>query len=94
MFQRTTFRRFLVPVTLVALLLLTVVFGGLWHHHSTSSEATCSICHFVHQPMDQPLAGVRAPALAPLGVRIEPGEIVVAPLIEARRVPARAPPIV
>lgn len=89
------FRRYLVvPLALAGLLVLTTTFGAAWHHHDANSEHACPICHFNHQPIEEPLATYRLPVLAPVGTKA----IVLRPAAkiepDLRRVPARAPPAV
>ena len=81
-----------VPVALLALLVLSMTLGSVWHHHANSSESTCPICHLSHQPVDRPLASDRTPTLAAVGNRLEAREPDFAPALLADRVPARAPP--
>ena len=85
-------RYLVVPLVLAGLLIFTTTLGGAWHHHDSTSDRACPICHFAHQPIEKPLATYRQPVLAPVGTspvvarpsgKIEP---------ELRRVPARAPP--
>jgi hypothetical protein len=80
-----------VSVTLVAVLMLATL-GCVWHHHATSTDTNCSICHLNHQAMGHLVISDRAPALAPVGTRIDPREpaFVYGPVIS--RIPARAPP--
>jgi hypothetical protein len=87
-------RCLLVPVALIVLLVFVTTLGSVWHHHATSSEANCSICHLNHQPMERPLASDRSPALAQFGFRPEPSEPAFTPAPLAPRLPARAPPAV
>jgi hypothetical protein len=57
MHERRTSRLIAAPALLAALLLLAaVVLGGVWHSHSGTSNDTCQICHFNHQPVAQDLA--------------------------------------
>ena len=80
-----------VSVTLVAVLILATL-GCVWHHHATSTDTNCSICHLNHQAMGRLVISDRAPALALVGTRIDPREpaFVNGPVIS--RIPARAPP--
>jgi hypothetical protein len=86
-------RCLVVPVALLALLLVAMTLGSVWHHHDGSSDATCQICHLSHQPIERPLANDRAPVLALLGTAQEPQDTGLAPTPIVPRVPARAPPI-
>ena len=81
-----------VPVALLALLVLSMTLGSVWHHHAGSSESTCQICHLSHQPVDRPLATDRTPTLATVGNRLEVQEPDFVPALFTGRVPARAPP--
>ncbi len=57
-----------VPAVLAVLLLLVATFAAtLPHSHHGSSETTCQICHFSHQPADQHLALDRVAVPVPLG---------------------------
>lgn len=89
--KHRTIRTLVVPVALLALLVLTT-FGCVWHHHATSADTNCSICHLNHQAMERPIAVDRAPALALLGTHPDPlePEFVSGPAVP--RIPARAPP--
>ena len=81
------------PVVLLALLVLSMTIGSLWHHHAGSSEAACPICHLSHQSVEPPQTGDRTPALAVVEFYTEPHSV---PFVAAQvdeRVPARAPPI-
>lgn len=82
----------MVPVALLALLLVAMTLGSVWHHHAGSSDANCQICHLSHQPIERPLAVYRALTWAPVGPGPEPQDARVAPAPVVRRVPARAPP--
>ena len=89
--KHRTIRRLAVPVALLALLVLTTV-GCVWHHHASSADTNCSICHLNHQVIERPLAVDRTPALALLGAHPDPfePEFVSGPAVS--RIPARAPP--
>ncbi|MGB9242173.1 MAG: hypothetical protein WCC03_02390 [Candidatus Acidiferrales bacterium] len=78
-------------MTLVAVLTLATL-GCVWHHHASSTDTNCSICHLNHQAMGHPPASDRAPVLAAIGARFDPREpaFVYGPVIS--RIPARAPP--
>jgi hypothetical protein len=80
-----------VSVTLVAVLMLATL-GCVWHHHASSTDTNCSICHVNHQVMGHPLAQDRAPALTLVGTRLDPREpaFIYGPAVS--RIPARAPP--
>jgi hypothetical protein len=85
--------RYLVPVTLLALLLVGMTIGAACHHHDASCDSNCTICHLGHQPMDQPMAASHGPTLVLLAPTAEPRAVSLAPNPVFRRVPARAPPI-
>jgi hypothetical protein len=87
-------RYVLAPVVLVALIVLAMTLGSVWHNHANCSPTNCSICHLSHQVMERPLASDRTPALAQLGTRPDPSEPASAPARLAPRLPARAPPAV
>lgn len=91
--SRKPIRYLLVPTTLLALLVLTMTLGGVWHHHSTSSRSNCSICHLSHQPMERPLAGDRTPTLAAVEIEAQPFEPRFTPSPVIPRLAARAPPV-
>jgi len=80
-----------VSVTLVAVFVLATL-GCVWHHHASSTDTNCSICHLNHQAMGHPLLSDRAPALAVVGTRRDPREpaFIYGPVVH--RIPARAPP--
>ena len=80
------------PVALLALLLLSMTLGSVWHHHANSSEANCPICHLSHQPADRPIASDRTPTLAAVGPRFETQEPDFVLTRGSERIPARAPP--
>jgi hypothetical protein len=92
MVEKRAIRYVVVSVALLALLVVTVTLGGIWHHHSKVSDSNCSICHLNHQPMERPLASHRAPALATIGQMSDPQEPGFTPNPETPRLPARAPP--
>ena len=85
-------RYLILPVALLALLLVGMTTGSVWHHHTGSSESTCPICHLSHQPIDRPLATNEAPAFALVAPTPEPRLCALAPNPVITRVPARAPP--
>jgi hypothetical protein len=82
-----------VPVALLALLLIGMTMGSVWHHHVGSSESSCPICHLSHQPIDRPLATNPAPALALVTPAPELRDAGLEPSPVVPRLPARAPPI-
>ena len=86
-------RYLILPVALLALLLVGMTTGSVWHHHTGSSESTCPICHLSHQPIDRPLATKEAPSFALVAPTSEPRVCGLAPNPVITRVPARAPPI-
>jgi hypothetical protein len=79
-------------LALLSLLMLATALGGVWHHHGSSTDTNCSICHLNHQPVERPLASHREPALDLLGLHPDPPEFQLAPDPETLRLPARAPP--
>jgi hypothetical protein len=85
-------RAFVIPVALLMLLVFATTLGTFAHSHSGSSEANCSICHFNHQPIDQPLVADNEPSLAQVETRFEAETPAFPPLLVAPRLPARAPP--
>jgi hypothetical protein len=87
-------RLFIVSVALLAVLLVSVTLGSVWHHHTGSSEATCQICHLNHQPLVQWPDADRTPSLAQAGRTPDLPDSRFAPHIIVPRVPARAPPAV
>ncbi|MGH9683154.1 MAG: hypothetical protein ACRD4S_06040 [Candidatus Acidiferrales bacterium] len=91
--KRVTFRRLLVPLALVALLVLGTTLGSVYHHHATSSETNCCpICHLSHQSVERPVATNRTPVLAPLGRGPELQILGPAAILVIHPLPARAPP--
>jgi hypothetical protein len=89
--NKKAIRFVVVPVALLALLALATL-GCVWHHHASSSETNCSICHLNHQAMERPVASDRAPELSPMGTRPDPQEPVFVFGPAVLRIPARAPP--
>lgn len=85
--QKRTWR-VVVPLVLL-LLLLGVTLGAVWHHHADSASDTCSLCHLVIAPT---AAGLRAYALAPIGVGPLPHCINFIAQTAPTQIPARAPP--
>jgi hypothetical protein len=92
MLRGSHLRRLIVPLALVALLLVATTAATAWHHHSNSTDTSCSICHINHSPCDQPVTDNRVADLAPLGLQAEPPENDFSPAPSLRRIPARAPP--
>jgi hypothetical protein len=89
-----TSRYLVVPVALLALLLVGMTLGSVWHHHAGSSdESNCSICHLSHQPIDRPAPVNETPALALVEPALELADPGFAPTLVVQRVPARAPPV-
>jgi hypothetical protein len=78
-------------VTLVAVLMLATL-GCVWHHHATSTDTNCSICHLNHQALGHLVISDRAPALALVGTRLDPLEPAFIYGLVVPRIPARAPP--
>jgi hypothetical protein len=89
--DRKAIRYLAVSVTLVAVLMLATL-GCVWHHHATSTDTNCSICHLNHQAMGHLVISDRAPALALLGPRLDPREPAFIYGLVVPRIPARAPP--
>jgi len=85
-------RYVVVSLALLSLLMLATAMGGVFHHHASSSDTNCSICHFNHQPMDGPLASHREPSLNLIALRPDSPEPRLAPNPKPPRLPARAPP--
>jgi hypothetical protein len=90
---RSSIRRFVVPVTLLLILVVGMTLCNVSHHHAGSSDANCSICHLNHQPINQPLLSHSTTTLAQTGVNPDPQEPGFAPSPIEPRLPARAPPI-
>ena len=92
MAERNVIRNLVVTAALIALLLFGTTLGSIFHHHSSSTDTNCSICHFTHQAMERPNVAERGPALACVRPHFEPNEpdFVANPV--APRLPARAPP--
>jgi len=89
--NKKAFRYLAVPLTLVAVLMLATL-GCVWHHHATSTDTNCSICHLNHQAMGRMVISDRAPVLAVVGTRIDPHEPAFIYGLVVPRIPARAPP--
>jgi len=93
MLRQGSTRLWVLPVTLLALLLVGMtVTSVVWHHHDGAAESACPICHLSHQAIDTPAAANHAPTLALVAPTPEPGDAGLAPCPAVRRVPARAPP--
>ncbi len=77
---------------LLALLLVTVLAGGIWHNHQGNSEANCSVCHLSHQPMERPLTVNRTPCFGEVEgeLAVKEPRASIAPAI--RLTSPRAPP--
>jgi hypothetical protein len=92
MAERKVIRNLAVTAALIALLLFGTTLGSVFHHHSSSADTNCSICHLTHQVMERPTVTDRGPALASMDLHFEPTEpdFVASPV--APRLPARAPP--
>jgi hypothetical protein len=87
-------RYLVVPVALLALLLVGMTLGSVWHHHAGSAdESNCPICHLSHQPIDRPAPVDQAPARALVEPTLDPVDPGPSPTLVVRRVPARAPPL-
>jgi hypothetical protein len=84
-------RRALVAM-LAAWLLVAVTAGNICHHHTVHSEATCSICHFGHQPAQPRVASQRVAVMVIFDWGMIPDnlEMPVDPALP--RSPSRAPP--
>jgi hypothetical protein len=92
--HRKSIRYFFVPLAILALLFVTATFGGALHHHQNpTSENTCQICHFNHQPVERPPATSCAPVVAPVGALPELDGYEFSPSLLVRRLPSRAPPV-
>jgi hypothetical protein len=81
-----------VLVMLAVLLVAAPLLAGVFHHHANSSDNTCPVCHFSHQPMDRPVAEHRLPSFEV--VRDCPASVETR-VIAAQAVlplPSRAPP--
>jgi hypothetical protein len=89
--NKKAFRYLAVPLTLVAVLMLATL-GCVWRHHATATDTNRSICHLNHQAMGQMVVSDRAPVLAVVGTRVDPGEPAFIYGLVVRRIPARAPP--
>src|ERR1700722_13903993 len=88
-------RLLVVPVALLAILLVSMTLGSVWHHHTgPSDEATCQLCHLNHQPLAQWLGVDRTPSLAESRTTPDLPDNRFTPHIVLRRIPARAPPAV
>jgi hypothetical protein len=91
---RNSIRRLIVPVTLLLLLVVGMTLCNVSHHHNGSSDANCSICHFSHQAIDQPILNDSTTTLAQTGVKFEIRKPGFAPSPIKPRLPGRAPPAV
>jgi hypothetical protein len=92
--NRSSIRRLIVPVTLLLLLVVGMTLCNVSHHHNGSSDANCSICHFSHQAIDQPIPNDSTATLAQTGLNFEIRKPGFAPSPIKPRLPGRAPPTV
>ena len=93
MYNPRQIRLLMVPVAVIAVLLVCMTLGSVFHHH-TGSDATCQICHLNHQPLESWPAADRTPVLAQAGPTFDLPDFRFAPHVVVRRIPARAPPAV
>jgi hypothetical protein len=84
----------LITVALLAVFLATVVGGSIWHNHDGNSQATCSICHLNHQPMESPLAENCAPTFGEVERQLVVEELCAPSGPTIRLTSPRAPPTV
>jgi hypothetical protein len=91
MYLQKTIRQFILFTALIALW-VGITAGNVWHHHLSSSDANCPICHLSHQPVDQPLSASRVPVLTPVGMQLELLDYDFVSIPSPHRIPARAPP--
>lgn len=92
MTRKRSIRGAVAALSILVLLVFVTTIGSAWHHHASSSEATCPICHLNHQPVQRPLAVTRAPALTVARSSLEASVPPDAPAPVIRILPARAPP--
>jgi hypothetical protein len=83
----------IVVAVLAALLVAAPMVSSLYHHHASSTDNNCPVCHFNHQPMDQPVASGRLPSFDVIHERPIPVEAQVVAARTAPPVPSRAPPV-
>jgi hypothetical protein len=86
-------RRALVAM-LAAWLLVAVTAGNICHHHTARSEATCSICHFGHQPAQPRAASQRVAVMVIFDGGMIPDNLEMPAGPALPRSPSRAPPAV
>ena len=82
----------LIVLMLVAVLVAAPMIASMFHHHASSSDSNCPVCHFNHQPMDQPLAGQRMPTIDVIHDSPAPVETLVVATQSTPPLPSRAPP--
>jgi hypothetical protein len=82
----------IVLVTLAVLLVAAPLLAGLFHHHASSSDSNCPVCHFNHQAMDRPLAEHRLPSFEVVREEPAPVDTFVPAVQAAAPLPSRAPP--
>ena len=92
MLGRRAIRFAVMSLALLALLIFTGTFGGLWHHHTESSNSSCSVCHLNHESLEHLPQGRCAPVLVSVVAAIEPQEPRFTHTVELPPLPARAPP--
>jgi hypothetical protein len=90
--ERKAIRYLVVTAAMVTLLVFAATLGSVFHHHASSTDTNCSICHLTHQPIERPHAVHRAPAVAAVGMLVEAQEPEFVSSPVAPRLPARAPP--
>lgn len=89
--RSNSFRRLLVPIVLLALIIGTTL-GEVWHRHADASAETCPLCHMSHQAVEPAVSSVRTEILMPEGSAPEVQEVASISRLVVPRLPARAPP--
>ncbi len=81
-----------VVVLLVALLVEAPLMASVCQLCCGPSDNNCPVCHFIQQPMDQPLADIRLPSLEAVRETEAPQKITAPVVRDAPTLASRAPP--
>jgi hypothetical protein len=93
--RKNAARRTRAGVAVLVLILFTAVtLGSAWHHHDARSESNCSICHFGHQPAQEPVVGQQITALTVVYSALPQAEVLLFEGPPLPRFGSRAPPAV
>jgi hypothetical protein len=89
--KRKAIRYLVVTAAMITLLLFATTLGSVFHHHASSTDTNCSICHLTHQPIT-PQVATCASVVAAVAMLFEAPEPQFVSSAVAPRLPARAPP--